>query len=216
MEKTLYSLMLSDEVVRAVDGTARRMGLSRSALVNQILADYVSVPTPERRIQEIFQAVEELVGPSQALVPFFAPNSPVLSLKSSLTYKYRPTVKYEVELGSPGETAMGTLSVIFRTQSPALVAALSDFFRLWVRIENEFLAPALGAPIECALYDGKFVRPLAVPDAPGCTASEIAGALSDYIQLFDRQLKGRLSGELSAAAVERAYRADLERRTLLI
>ena len=42
-----------------------------------------------------------------------------MSLKSSLEYKYRPTVKYEVELYENGQDSIGELSVIFRTQSAA-------------------------------------------------------------------------------------------------
>ena len=56
MKKNLYSLTLSDEVVREVDALAHRMGTNRSALVNRILAEYVSVPTPERRWNDIFEA----------------------------------------------------------------------------------------------------------------------------------------------------------------
>lgn len=52
-EENLYSLTLSDDVVREVDALAHRMGTNRSALVNQILAEYVSVPTPERRWNDI-------------------------------------------------------------------------------------------------------------------------------------------------------------------
>ncbi|MCI6567429.1 MAG: ribbon-helix-helix domain-containing protein [Dysosmobacter sp.] len=216
MKKNLYSLMLSDDVVREVDALAHRMGTNRSALVNQILADYVSVPTPERRINDIFQAIEELVTPSRELVPFFAPNSPTMSLKSSLAYKYRPTVKYELDLNGGGEDAMGDLSVIFRTQSAGLIAAMSEFFRLWVRIEDACLAPLLGGTITCSLYDGRFVRPLAMPRGRASTAEDIAGAISDYVQLFDRLLKGYLGGTLSERDVELAYRGDLRNRTLLI
>ena len=39
--------MLSDDVVRAVDAAAHAMGTNRSNLINQILADYVSITTPE-------------------------------------------------------------------------------------------------------------------------------------------------------------------------
>jgi len=215
MRKSLYSLMLSEEVIREVDALAHRMGTNRSALVNQILADYVSVPTPERRINDIFQAIEELVTPGRELVPFFAPNSPTMSLKSSLAYKYRPTVKYEVDLRMGGENALGDLSVIFRTQSESLIAAMTDFFRLWVQIEDANLAPLLGAELRCALYDGKFIRPLAMPRR-SCTAEEIAGAISGYVQLFDRLLKGYLGGGLSAGDVEAAYCSDLRRRTVFI
>ena len=37
MKKTLYSLMLSDDVVRAVDEMAHSLGTNRSSLINQIL-----------------------------------------------------------------------------------------------------------------------------------------------------------------------------------
>ena len=75
MKKTLYSLMLNEEVVREIDRMAHRMGTNRSALINQILADYTSVMTPERRIENIFHEIEQLVAPARDLVPFFAPNS---------------------------------------------------------------------------------------------------------------------------------------------
>ena len=87
MKKTLYSLTLSEDVVRAVDAMAHQMGMSRSGLVNQILADYVSVTTPERHINQVFQAIQALVAPGRELVPFFTPNSATMSLKSSLMYK---------------------------------------------------------------------------------------------------------------------------------
>lgn len=216
MKKNLYSLTLSDEVVREVDALAHRLGTNRSALVNRILAEYVSVPTRERRINDIFEAIESLVSPSRELVPFFAPNSQSMSLKSSLAYKYRPTVKYEVDLGGDDEGTMGTLNVVFRTQSADLIAALTGFFRLWARIEDASLAPLLGSAIACSLYDGRFVRPLAVPCSRARSAEDVAGAISAYVQLFDRLLKGYLDGSLSAGDVEMAYRGDLRSRTLLI
>ena len=125
MKKTLYSLMLNEDVVREIDAIAHRMGTNRSALINQILADYASVVTPERRIENIFRALEELVAPARELVPFFVPNALTMSLKSSLEYKYRPTVKYEVELYRGLEESIGQISVVFRTQSMALIQAMT-------------------------------------------------------------------------------------------
>ena len=216
MKKNLYSLTLSDDVVREVDALAHRMGTNRSSLVNQILAEYVSVPTPERRWNDIFEAIEELMPPPRELVPFFAPGSSTMSLKSSLSYKYRPTVKYEVDLSSGDGQTMGSLNIVFRTQSAALISAMTSFFRLWVQIEDKCLAPLLGSSISCALYDGRFVRPLAMPRGHARSAEDIAGAISAYVQLFDRLLKGYLSGDLSAKDVELAYRGDLRGRGLLI
>lgn len=216
MKKTLYSLMLNDDVVREVDLLAHNRGTNRSYLINQILAEYVSVTTPEQRVSEIFSAIEALVAPSRELVPFFAPSGMTMSLKSSLEYKYRPTVKYEVELFRSREDTLGELSVVFRTQSAALIRDMTAFFRLWKQIEDAYLAPRLPAPADYALYDGKFVRSIAVPEGRDCTAEDLAGAISDYIMFFDTLLKGFLCGRLSAEDVEKKYRSGLKERDLLI
>ncbi|MBQ3481594.1 MAG: hypothetical protein IJH48_04550 [Oscillospiraceae bacterium] len=204
MKKTLYSLMLNDEVVREVDALAHSLGTNRSNLINQILAEYVNYTTPERRINDVLSAIEQLMAPSRELVPFFAPNSFSMSLKSSLEYKYRPTVKYEVELYRGGGESIGELSVVFRTQSAALIASMTEFFRLWKRIEDLHLAAATGMKISYALYDGKFVRSLSAPDRD-CAAEELAGAISEYIKLFDKLMKHYLTGRLDAQEVEAAY-----------
>lgn len=194
--------MLNDNVVREVDMLAHQMGMSRSSLVNQILAEYVNYTTPERRISDIFSAIEQLISPSREIVPFFAPNSQSMSLKSSLEYKYRPTVKYEVELYKGTGDTIGRLSVIFRTQSQTLIDNISEFFRLWKQIENAH--HPYGRNIDYALYDGKFVRSILVPECD-CTTNELAKAISDYIQLFDKQMKDYLSGRSDARAIEIAY-----------
>ena len=204
MKKTLYSLMLDEEVVREVDKLAHRVGSNRSALINQILAEAVNYTTPERRINDVLSAIEALMQPSRELVPFFAPNSFSMSLKSSLEYKYRPTVKYEVELFRGNAETIGQLSVIFRTQSIALINAMTDFFRLWKQIEDAHLRPLTGASIDYALYDGKFVRSIAAPDRD-CTTDELAGSLSEYIKLFDKLMKAYLAGKLDGHDVEAAY-----------
>ena len=216
MKRTLYSLMLSDDVVRAVDELAHSLGTNRSSLINQILADYVSITTPERRINDIFQAIEQMLAPSRELVPFFSPRALTMSLKSSLEYKYRPTVKYEVQLFRSTDGPLGELSVVFRTQSAALIEAMTQFFRLWKHTEDRLLAPLISEELDYALYDGKFVRTIAVPRGRDVTAEEVAEALSDYIKLFDRLMKGWLSGRLDANDVQSEYYADLSRRKLYI
>ena len=208
MKKTLYSLMLNDEVVREVDLLAHRMGTNRSALINQILAEYVNYTTPERRINDVLSAIEQLMGPSSDLVPFFAPNTYSMSLKSSLEYKYRPTVKYEVELFRGEEENIGELSVVFRTQSRALISVMTEFFRLWKSIEDAHLAPLVGHKPRFALYDGRFTRSISAP-VHDCTTDQLASALSEYIKLFDKLMKAYVSGRLSAHEVEAAYYSQM-------
>ena len=208
LKKTLYSLMLNDEVVREVDILAHRLGTNRSALINQILAEYVNYTTPERRINDVLSAIEQLMTPSKDLVPFFSPNSFSMSLKSSLEYKYRPTVKYEVELYRGTEESIGELSVIFRTQSASLIHAMTEFFRLWKSIEDAHLAPLTGRRQTFALYDGRFTRSISAPDRD-CTTDQLASALSEYIKLFDKLMKAYISGRLNAHEVEAAYYSQM-------
>ena len=54
MNKSVYSLVLMDNVVGEVDKLAYEMGTSRSNLINQILAEYVRYTTPEMRMHAIF------------------------------------------------------------------------------------------------------------------------------------------------------------------
>ncbi len=215
MKKTLYSLMLDDQVVREVDILAHRLGTNRSSLINQILAEYVDYTTPERRINDVLSAIEEMMRPSRELVPFFAPNSMSMSLKSSLEFKYRPTVKYEVELYKGYDGSIGELSVMFRTQSMTLINGMTAFFRLWKQIEDAHLRPLTGADIDYALFDGKFTRSIAAPEKD-CSSRELANALGEYVQLFDRLMKGYLSGRFDAHDVEAAYYSHLRNSAIHI
>lgn len=208
LKKTLYSLMLNDEVVHEVDLLAHRLGTNRSALINQILAEYVNYTTPERRINDVLSAIEQLMQPNSDLVPFFAPNSYSMSLKSSLEYKYRPTVKYEVQLFQGEEENIGELSVVFRTQSASLISVMTEFFRLWKSIEDAHLTPLTGHRQHYALYEGRFTRSIAAPDRD-CTTDQLASALSEYIKLFDKLMKAYVSGRLSAHEVEAAYYSQM-------
>ena len=215
MKKTLFSLMLDEDVIRAVDQLAHRRGCSRSALVNQLLAEQLDLMTPERRIREILQALEALFQPDSELVPQLAPNALGMSMKSALDFKYRPTVRYEVSLFRGEEASIGELSVVYRTQSAELLRALERCFRFWQALEETYMAPRLGHPIHYTLSEGRFTRRLNRPGRD-CGAEELAEALSDYVHLFDRLLKGSLSGRLSPAELEAAYAAFVGSRELQI
>ena len=58
----MYSLMLMDDVVREIDRTAYLHNTNRSNLVNQILAEYLNVSTPEMICKEVFRKITELIS----------------------------------------------------------------------------------------------------------------------------------------------------------
>ena len=104
MKKSVYSLVLSDDVIAAVDRAAYQNGLSRSAMINRILAQAVSYTTPEQRMSEIFSQVERLLN-GEVFQSLSQPSDSMMSLRSALAYKYNPNVRYSVELypDRPGE-----------------------------------------------------------------------------------------------------------------
>ena len=61
MKKNVYSLVLADDVIKAVDNEAYRLNTSRSNLINQILAQRLSCITPEMRMREIFNSFSQLL-----------------------------------------------------------------------------------------------------------------------------------------------------------
>ena len=90
MQKSLYSLILMDDVVREIDRIALQQNTNRSNLINQILADYVSLMTPEKRISNIFKNIEELINKYKELNYkvglAIKPNTNINELKPYLKY----------------------------------------------------------------------------------------------------------------------------------
>ncbi len=205
MQKSLYSLILMDDVVREIDAIAREQNTNRSNLINQILAEYVSMVTPEQRIYNIFNCIDNLLG-HNAFDSYIEPHESTMSLKSSLNYKYRPTIRYLVELYRTGDNAAGELKIIFRTQSEELLFRLEEFFELWTKMEKIYLKTYSAQAINYSFENGKFTRTFAMPRDRIYDNEETARAISDYIRMFDDIVKGYLTGAyMSFTEMENRY-----------
>jgi hypothetical protein len=167
MNKSVYSLVLSDEIVQEIDRLAYESGASRSAMINQILADFVRYTTPEKRMREVFSAIEQMLIGS-VFEPQLQPSDSMFSLRSALDYKYNPSVRYSVELYQNALPMLGELRVSIRSQNSALVLALLQFFKLWTRIETAYIGR-----VECAIEDGRYVRKLRLSENSQPTNEQI-------------------------------------------
>ena len=217
MGKSLYSLMLMDEVVEEIDKLALRLGTNRSNLVNQILAEHVSVSTPEKQIDSIFRQMEELISRSTDLVPLVTPNQLSMSVKSSLKYKYKPTVRYTVQLYRTPEDAVGELTVNFRSQSTALLNGIARFFMLWKQLEDYYLQGIFEpGTIRYQLSESRFVRTIAVPKGRTYSAEDLSKGISDYVTFFDKAMKRYLAGMLTERDLELQYSRYLNSNNYLI
>ena len=216
MNKSVYSLVLMDDVVEQIDRVAYEMNTSRSNMINQILAEYVSYMTPEKRMREIFSAVEQQLACGSTFQVLLQPSDTMFSLRSALAYKYNPTVRYSVELYRNAKPLLGELRVSLRSQNSTLLLYLLQFFKLWVRVEESFLGRT-----ESTVEDGRFIRKLVLRSEGAEPDNETVGeAIAAYIDLFDRALKeffANLSDPQRAVVqVQRLYVDYLHGQRILI
>lgn len=207
MKKTMYSLMLAEDVIREVDRLAAEKNTNRSNLVNQILAEYVSMTTPEKHVQNIFDIIERFIGQQSGYLLYSQPNGMTMSIKSSLQYHYRPTIRYEVEMYRSPDKTLGQLKIIFRTTSSELLLELTRFFKIWIQLENIYIKNFFekGA-IEYGMENGRFLRTFAVPNDSDYTEEQIGNAISHYIATFDEMLKNYLAGRYASTQdIEKRY-----------
>ncbi len=218
MKKNMYSLMLAEDVIREIDKLAVEKSTNRSNLINQILAEYVSLTTPEKHVQNIFEIIEDYIGKIGGYMLNAQPNDMTMSIKSPLQYHYRPTIRYEVEMYRTPQQTIGQLKIIFRTQSPELLVDLTRFFKIWMQLENIYIKQYFTAgAIEYGMENGKFLRTFAVPNDSDYTEEQIGNAISQYIATFDEMLKNFLAGKYnSTEQIEQRYLAYLNSGVQLI
>lgn len=217
MGNSIYSLVLSDEVVDAVDALAHGNGLSRSAMINRILAERVAMTTPEMRLQEILEAVRGAMDDCFVLTEM--PGSGTLCARSSLKYRYKPTARYSVEIYSRNGKKAGEIRVSFRTQNAELIEALGRFFGCWIELEKKYISRALSDDIVFTINAGKFTRTLNMP-RENISDDALGEAVADYMAMIDGTMKeyfGALPDENEArAAAENYYKTAIEKQKFII
>lgn len=216
MNKSIYSLVLSDEVVEAVDRLARSERMSRSAMVNRILAERVAYTTPEMRLGAVLDSL------LNAMTEEFIPDKPAggtLSARTSLKYRYKPTVRYSVELFSENGKRAGELKVSFRTTNAELIRDLTGFFKCWTTLEQRYISRLINGDIVYEIEQGRFSRTLNMPSGE-ISDNELGAAVAEYMEMFDNTMK-RYFAELpdvpaAEPAAEEYYKAALKQQAYII
>lgn len=212
MDRNVYSLVLNDDVVRAVDKMAYEKGTSRSSLINQILAEYFSFSTPEMRMKSIFDSVEQTIAEIDCFQVQFQPSDAMITIRSALRYRYNPSIRYVLELYRSCDPTVGEMRVSMRTQSQPLIQILTAFFSFWEEMESGTVGPFFPhGQVPGRVETGRYLRRFILPQEKGKQTEEgIAEAISDYIQFFDSCLKYYFAGldnlEGAQAKLEDEYR----------
>ncbi|MCQ2491142.1 MAG: hypothetical protein MJ079_06090 [Ruminococcus sp.] len=185
MKRSVYSLVLMDDVIKAVDEQAYRLGTSRSNLINQILAERLSCVTPEMRMRGIFSCIEELIGGAMQIQQ--QRSASMMTMRTALEYKYRPTISYKVELDRTPDRYLGTLRVQIRTQSDRLTELFNSFFLYRSRMESLKLSEAGCGKPEWDIASGSYTRRLL--NVVGLTDEQVGEAIGRYIGDLDLAVK---------------------------
>lgn len=206
MKKSVYSVVLADNVIEKIDRLAYMQSTNRSNMINQILAEYVSLVTPEKRISNIFDELARHLYSGDVFSELSPPTSSVMNVRTALSYKYNPTVRYSIELFREPGGEQGVIRVSTRTSNSVLLEKLLHFFGLWTQIESEY-----GFEGESCFENGVFRRPIIHRRNPhavlksknGASAAEL---LAEYISLFDSSMKTYFANTSGAVRqIEAAY-----------
>lgn len=204
MNKSMYSLILSDNVVAAVDELAREQVTNRSALVNKVLAEYVSYVTPEQRISTTLNSLQSLLTNMFDVLDSVKARS--LSARTELAVKYRPSLVYEVELYGGNRVGGGEIRITTRSQSANIIQGVRCFTEYWSAIEQDFRRRYSNVGDVVYYFEGSRIRRVFTLPENVTDDTALGKAIYDYIVLFDNCVKRYVvEGERVLGDVASAY-----------
>lgn len=202
--KSIYSLVLDDGVIALADRLAYEEGVSRSALINRLLAERLGYSTQEMRMRDVFRRMEDLL--EESLLPMMdGSGDTTLKLRSALSYKYNPTVKYTIALGREGGS-IGELRAVVRSRSDGFTLYLQQFFRLWAKLEEAYIGRT-----DISFEPGRLTRRL-MPHfkRTGQPAEAVeAEHIAAYVNAFDGAMKAFFASISNPAEASEAAEAKM-------
>lgn len=184
MKKTIYSLMLFDDLIEEVDREAYMKGTNRSQVINDILAEHFGLQTPEQKIQSVLENLEANFEKAMSIGQIV--NNTSIRFGKSLKYKYRPKLRYSYEFVGSGSEKYAVLKVSSRTTSRELSDHLDRFFERIAKTEqNRNLTEG------CCGNDAgnhRFVREFRNSSGMDQDVSEITACLTRYLKTLDQAM----------------------------
>lgn len=217
MKKSVYSLVLMEKVVDEIDKKAYQLNTNRSNLINSILAEYVSLVTPQDVNVKILERVKKQISNSQNFIIQNKEGQASLSLKSALSYKYNPIVKYSIELYDGVLDILGCVKVSIRTQNNELVSVLNEFFDTFTEVEKSYID--FGDVVIHTVDNGKLKRRFVMPNSE-IKEDQIGDAIALFVENLDNCLKDYFNNindlQLAEASVDKNYEKYLNKQKVII
>ncbi len=211
MQKSMYSLILSDAVVEKIDRLAYQKGMSRSQLIDHLLAEEVGLHTPEQKRRLIIEQVVSKVQDRTPLQVKVRSDMGGLQFATYLRYKYNPGIRYQIEFQNEDGCLTGVLKVFSRSTSEDLLLHLMKFFEILSAIDTSRFEEFHHLPVSIQLSaqsSNKFARVLVSPQMAMEQMDErvIADYLANYVMMLDESLQSYFQNSASPDAVERIDR----------
>ncbi len=204
MGKSVYSIVLDDRVIYSIDALAARNGTSRSNLINRILAEHLGYVTNENVIGSIYDSMDKYLSNNTSLILQALGSSSLINMRSSIKYKYKPIIRYSLEIIEDREY-IGKLKVSLRSQNSDLLNIIDAFFNVWTNLEIRYAGLKSG---EYSIGEGRYLRLLKA--GPGIDYSNYGRSIAGYIDFFDKCLNDffslyPVSRETATIETERKY-----------
>ena len=130
----------------------------------------------------------------------------LLSILGSVQYKYRPTIRYRVELlRNMQQEKVGRLKISCRTQNQTLLDAMAQFFRFWVKLEQKY--DANGACAQGLYQIESGCMTMALLRSGAATDEQLGEIVGNYIRMFHAVLQSYFAGiqqDVSGTVLSRA------------
>lgn len=137
MKKSIYSLVLLDDVVEAVDQLAYRKNTNRSQLINDLLAERLGLLTPRQQVMHVMERISDMVGNEQIQVKS-KNDYGSLQFGTFIKYKYKPSIRYSFEFNVSNEhERYAVLKIQSRSKSEELNKHLDRFFSAMCYIDQK-------------------------------------------------------------------------------
>ncbi len=198
MAKSVYSMLLSDEVIEKVDAIALKNGLSRSQVVNNCLADYLGVKLTKSIIDELIASLTNAICDHNRM-RIARRQTYAVDYYSAVNYKYSPRVTYSVDFIESGQA--GELKISLRSTSQELAQIFSNFFNDFISVEK-----SVNPNVSFYIEDGKLIRRLDFSKIS--SLEELSFAITEYVKILDMLLNKyvyEFSSGLQSESLERSY-----------
>jgi len=181
MKKSVYSLMLFDEIVEKIDQLAYENNTNRSQLINDILAEKIGLETPEQQVQKILEQLDQNLSDTLSVSQINKNSS--IQFGKSLKYKYRPKVRYSYEFVNDNGQKYAVLKVSSRTKSEDLNEHFDQFFQKICNIERK--NNEADEKDSEYLTNHKFIREFKENGAVQNGVGSVTNFLTEYLRMID-------------------------------